>query len=121
MDPALTPAHLQAYGQRLADEAQAQVDAKYKPVVEAAGFEVATGVNVVDGHASAAGIAESIVASANDAGADILAVTSHGGCGAAIQCSASAPELCTHHCAALHRMHNRRPARRTWEPGVICA
>ena len=58
------------------------MDAKYRPVAEAAGFEVETGVNVVDGHASAASIAESVVDHANAAGADILAVTSHGGCAA---------------------------------------
>jgi hypothetical protein len=71
---------MQAYGSRLAKAAQAHVDKVYKPLVEKAGFEVEAHVNIVEGHASAAAIAESIVNFAEDRCADILAVTSHGGC-----------------------------------------
>jgi nucleotide-binding universal stress UspA family protein len=59
--------------------ARAHVDEVYVPLVAKAGFNVEAHVNVVEGHTSAASIAESIVKFAQDRNADILAVTSHGG------------------------------------------
>ena len=71
---------MQEYGERLADKMLQDVVTRYQPVLQQAGFRAQCYVNTVHGHKSAANIAESLVASANDAGADMLVVTSHGGC-----------------------------------------
>jgi hypothetical protein len=80
---------MQSYGWRLAKAAQEHVEKVYMPLVEKAGYDVEGYVNIVEGHASAASIAESVVNFAEDRAADILAVTSHGGC-----------VLCAGHCGA---------------------
>jgi hypothetical protein len=56
------------------------MDTRFKPVVSSAGFDVLTSVNTLEGHASAAAIADSILKSARAVRADLLVAASHGGC-----------------------------------------
>ena len=72
---------VQAYGERLAADAQADMEMRFKPVAAAAGVDVATSVATVEGHASAAMIAEAIVSNAKASSTDMLVIASHGGCG----------------------------------------
>lgn len=71
---------MQEYGERLADKMLKTILTRFAPVLKDAGFDAQCYVNTVHGHKSAADIAESLVSSAIEAGADMLAVTSHGGC-----------------------------------------
>ena len=60
--------------------AQDMITDMYLPHLEAADIEFSVNVHVVDGQRSAAGIAEQVVQAATNAGSDLLAVISHGGC-----------------------------------------
>lgn len=76
----LAPPCLQGYVERKVATAQDMIKDMYLPHLEAADVEFSVNVHVVDGQKSAAGIAEQVVQAATQAGSDLLAVTSHGGC-----------------------------------------
>jgi hypothetical protein len=85
---------VQAYGERLATSRRQEIDASFVPVVQAAGLAVHATVNTIPGHRSAANIAESLLVTAHDVGADIMVVCSHGGCAAFARASCRKCECC---------------------------
>jgi hypothetical protein len=85
---------VQAYGERLATSRRQEIDASFVPVVQAAGLAVHATVNTIPGHRSAANIAESLLVTAHDVGADIMVVCSHGGCAAPARASCRKCECC---------------------------